>query len=154
MEYLIKKVCFADLDSAFSIIWNTFMEFVAPDYSIEGIETFKVSYIENDEFKDYFKNGKQIMYGAYLKDDLAGVISISSNNKVSCAFVDKKYHRKGVATLLFKQIISELREKKVEKITLNASPYAIPFYHTLGFKDLDVQKEFKGIIYTPMELIL
>ena len=154
MDYLIKKVCNQDLNKAFSLIWNTFLEFVAPDYSIEGIETFKVSFIENDNFKDSFKNGKQIMYGAYFNDDLAGVVSISSNNNVSCAFVDKKYHRKGIATLLFKQIISELKDEKVEKITLNASPYAIPFYNNIGFKVLDEQKEFHGIIYTPMELIL
>lgn len=40
----------------------------------------------------------------------------------------------------------------MDKITLNASPYAVPFYHTLGFIDIDDQKEYNGILYTPMEL--
>lgn len=154
MEYIIKKVSAEDLDRAFNLIWNTFLEFVAPDYSKEGIDTFKVNYIENDNFRSNFKNGKQIMYGAYCNENLAGVISISSNNNVSCAFVDKKYQRNGIATMLFNQIILELKEKNVEKITLNASPYALPFYHSIGFKELDEKKEFQGIVYTPMELML
>ena len=154
MKYLIKKVDYEELDKAFSLIWNTFLEFVAPYYSKEGIDTFRVNFIENIDFKDCFKNGKQIMYGAYLKEKLVGVVSISSNNNVSCFFVDKEYHRNGIATMLFNQIFSELKEKQVEKIALNASPYAVPFYHAIGFKDLDGQQDFHGILYTPMEFIL
>lgn len=153
MEYLIRKVDFQELDKAFSLIWNTFSEFVAPDYRKEAVDTFRVNFIESEDFKDCFKNGKQIMYGAYSKEKLVGVISISENKFVSCVFVNKKYHRKGIATMLFNQIISELKTKQVEKITLNASPYAVNFYHAIGFKDLDSQQEFKGILYTPMELI-
>jgi len=154
MEYLIRNVEYGELDKAFSLIWKTFLEFVAPDFSKEGIDTFRVKFIENDEFKDCFKNGKQIMYGAYSKEKLLGVVSISANNHVSCVFVDKEYHRNGIATILFKQIISDLEEKKVEKVVLNASPYAVPFYHEIGFKDLDGEQDFHGILYTPMEFIL
>jgi hypothetical protein len=47
-----------------------------------------------------------------------------------------------------------LKEKQVEKIVLNTSPYALPFYHAIGFKDLDGQQDFHGMLYTPMEFIL
>jgi GNAT superfamily N-acetyltransferase len=154
MEYLIRKVDYEELDKAFSLIWNTFSEFVAPNYSKEGIDTFRVNFIENEDFKDCFKNGKQIMYGAYSKEKLVGVVSISANNNVSCFFVDPEYHRNGIATKLFNQIFSELKEKQIKKIALNASPYAVPFYHAIGFKDLDGQQDFHGILYTPMEFML
>jgi len=154
MEYLIKKMHFEELDKAFTLIWNTFLEFVAQDFSKEGIDTFRCDFIENKDFKDRFKNGNQIMYGAHLKDKLVGVVSISTNNHVSCVFIDKDYHRNGIATILFKRIISELKENQVEKISLNASPYALPFYHSIGFKDLDVQQDFHGMLYTPMQLML
>jgi GNAT superfamily N-acetyltransferase len=154
MEFIVKKVRDNELDNAFLLIWNTFLEFVAPDYSQEGIETFKAKFIEDDEFRNSFKNGKQTMYGSYLEDKLVGVLSISSNNHISCVFVDKNYHRKGIATSLFHKIILDLKNIHVIKIKLNASQYAIPFYHSLGFKDIDAQKEFQGIIYTPMELEL
>ncbi len=94
------------------------------------------------------------MYGSYIDEKLVGVISIREVKFVSCFFVDKEYHRKGIASMLFNHILSELKEKQVEKITLNASPYAVPFYHAIGFKDLDKQQEYKGIIYTPMEFIV
>ena len=154
MEYLIRKVDYEELDKAFSMIWNTFLEFVAPDFSKEGIDTFRVNFIESQDFKDCFKNGKQTMYGAYSKKNLVGVVSISGNNHVSCVFVDKEYLRNGIATLLFNQIFSELKGNQVKKISLKASPYAVPFYHAIGFKDLDRQQDFHGILYTPMELML
>ena len=94
------------------------------------------------------------MYGAYSKGKLVGVVSISACNNISCFFVDKEYHRNGIATMLFNQIFSELKEKQVEKISLNASPYAVPFYHAIGFKDLDEEQDFHGILYIPMEVIL
>lgn len=94
------------------------------------------------------------MYGAYLEEKLVGIISIRESKFVSCFFVDKEYHRKGVATRLFNHIVSELKEKQIEKITLNASPYAVPFYHAIGFKDLDTEQEYKGILYTPMDYLL
>ncbi|NEU04975.1 GNAT family N-acetyltransferase [Clostridium senegalense] len=136
MNYLIRRVENKELDKAFSLIWNVFSEFVAPDYSKEAVDNFKNNFIESEEFKERFKSGKQFMYGAYLKEEITGIISVSENNHVSCVFVDKEFHRKGIATNLFNYMIAELREKKVKKITLNASPYAVPFYHEIGFKDL------------------
>lgn len=154
MEYLVRKVNYEDLEKAFLLIWDTFLEFVAPDYSKEAVETFKINFIENEDFKECFKNGKQIMYGAYFEEKLVGVISISEKNHVSCVFIGKNYHRNGIATMLFNQLISELKKRQVKRITLNSSPYAIHFYHAIGFIDLGEQQEFQGILFTPMELIL
>jgi predicted N-acetyltransferase YhbS len=69
-------------------------------------------------------------------------------------FVDENYHRKGVATELFGRVISELRQHGVEKILLNASPYAVPFYHAIGFTNTDTERIWHGIRYTPMEMYL
>lgn len=154
MEYTIRQVNYEEIDKAFSLIWDTFLEFVAPDYSKEGIETFKTNYIESSTFKDCFKNGRQTMYGAYSGRKIIGVVSISIHNNISCIFVDKNYQRNGIATALINHIFFILRNKNIKKISLNASPYAVPFYHSVGFKDLDSQQNFHGISYTPMELIL
>ena len=120
----------------------------------EGIDTFRVNFIENEDFKNCFKIGKQIMYGAYSDKKLVGVVSISENNHVSCVFVHNEHHRNGIVTMLFNELISELKKSQVKGISLKASPYAVPFYHAIGFKDLDKQQNFHGILYTPMELVL
>jgi hypothetical protein len=39
-------------------------------YSVLLIDTFRSDFIENKDFKDRFKNGNQIMYGAYSKEKL------------------------------------------------------------------------------------
>ncbi|MDE5680545.1 MAG: GNAT family N-acetyltransferase, partial [Lachnospiraceae bacterium] len=39
-------------------------------------------------------------------------------------------------------------------IKLNAAPYAIPFYHAIGFTDIGAESIYQGIRYTPMELQL
>ena len=40
------------------------------------------------------------------------------------------------------------------KVTVNASPYAVGFYHKLGFTDMEKEKEEDGVRFTPMSLIL
>lgn len=36
------------------------------------------------------------------------------------------------------------------RMTVNASPYAIPVYRKLGFIDIDVEQVINGIRFTPM----
>lgn len=40
------------------------------------------------------------------------------------------------------------------EITVNSSCYAVDFYHKLGFKDLEPEKEIGGIKFTPMKIEL
>ena len=149
MDYIIRKVEFDEIEVALTMAMKVFMEFEAPDYSEEGIETFRKKIIENPEFKNRFKTGEQQMLGAFINDKIIGLIAISIRNHISLLFVDKSYHRKGVATALFKEL---LKRVKGDKITLNSSPYGVYFYHKIGFVDTDVQQKLHGIIYTPMEI--
>ncbi len=154
MDYLIKKVVDDEINDAFSLIWRTFSEFVAPDYTEEAIDNFKKNFIDNINYRDAFIQGNEVMYGAYVKNELAGVLSVRGADFISCVFVDKKYHRKGIAGELLNKVTLVLKENGVEKIRLNSSPYAVPFYHSIGFKDLAKQQVYQGILFTPMELIL
>jgi hypothetical protein len=43
-----------------------------------------------------------------------------------------------------------LPEKKVSFCTVNSSPYAVEFYHRLGFYDLSAEKVEAGMRITPM----
>lgn len=153
MNYLIKQVDDDKLSDGFSLIWRTFCEFVAPDYTKEAVNNFKTNFIDNPNYKDAYIFGNEIMYGAYVEGELAGVLSVRGGDFISCAFVDKKYQRRGIAGELFKKIVPILKDNGVKKIRLNSSPYAVPFYHSIGFKDLGNQQVYEGIKFTPMELI-
>jgi len=153
-RYTIRRLNNDELDDAFSLIWTVFKQFVAPDYTDEGIACFYDQFIDNQDFRNKFITGFQIMNGAFDDLKLVGVLSISKKAHISCVFVDEKYHRKGIATALFAKVIAELKEQKIDKIHLNASPYAVPFYHAIGFTDTDKEKVYNGIRYTPMEMKL
>ena len=94
-KYLIRKVYDEELDEAFTLIWNVFQQFVASDYTEEGIDYFYGQFVVGQNFRDKFLNGLQTMYGAFDDRRIVGVLSISADNHVSCVFVDEKYQRKG-----------------------------------------------------------
>ncbi|SHO51600.1 Acetyltransferase (GNAT) domain-containing protein [Anaerocolumna xylanovorans DSM 12503] len=150
MSAEIKMVDYSDISFAMKLIEECFDKFVAPDYSEKGIRIFKDSFIHNQRFIDKFSDGSERMYGAYSEGILVGCLSISNHNTISCVFVKGEFHRKGIGTLLFDTVIKELKEHNQRFIKLNASPYAVPFYHAIGFEDIGEAVDYEGIRYTPM----
>lgn len=150
MNIEIRIIDYINISLAMNLIEECFDQFIAPDYSDKGIRTFKESFIHNPKFIDKFSDGRERMYGAYSNNNLVGCVSISIHNKISCVFVKGEFHRKGIGTMLFDTIIKELKGNNQTYITLNASPYAVPFYHTIGFEDIGPEDDFEGIRYTPM----
>ncbi len=150
----IKELKLSEIEEGFQLIWEVFQEFVASDYMQEGIDAFYEEFVQGERFREKFSSRKETMYGAFIGDKLVGVLSLSEKNTVSCMFIDGNYHRMGIGSELFYAVIEKLHNKGVKRITLNASPYAVPFYHHIGFVDIGAQTEYKGIVYTPMELLL
>lgn len=148
----VRRIGVSETDKVFQLIWETFQDFVAPDYTQEGIDQFYSEFIQGETFRKKVTEGTESMYGAYWNGVLAGVLLISPNHTISCIFVKGCYHRKGIGSELLHTVMKELYQQGVEKIKLNASPYAVPFYHKMGFTDTGVQSVYKGIVYTPMEL--
>ena len=67
-------------------------------------------------------------------------------------FVDKDYHRQGIARQLFDTVISELTINPDNKeITVNSSPYAVVVYKHLGFIKTAEQQEKNGMLFVPMK---
>ena len=93
------------------------------------------------------------MMGAYLGNKIVGIISLRNKTHISLLFVDKYYHKRGIGRAL---IVSLSKYVKAEigqnRITVNASPYGVDFYHRLGFQDIEPEKQQDGIIFTPMFL--
>lgn len=154
--YDIRKVKSDEVDEALTLALDVFMEFEAPDYKLEGVETFRT--LLNDE--NYIQGYKQEicpMYAAFDNGKIIGLIGMRENKThINLAFVKKEYHRKGVATEIFRYLLSDLRKENPElsEITLNSSPYGLPFYLHLGFIPQSEELEKDGIRYTPMKLFV
>ena len=102
-----------EIDEAITLIWEVFLQFEAPDYSDEGIQSFK-DFIENDEILKTLE-----FFGAYEQDELKGVIATSENRKhICCFFVKAKYHRQGIGRTLWEYLLNH-SERNV--FTVNSS---------------------------------
>ena len=139
----IKEIEKDQIPKAIDLIWTTFLQFEAPDYSEEGVQSFK-DFIEDKEMISTLE-----FWGAYDNRELKGVIATNENRRHICSFfVKAQYHRQGIGRKLWEYLLVNSRS---EMITVNSSPYAVPVYHKLGFVDTDVEQLSDGMRYTPMK---
>lgn len=100
--YEIRKIHSNEVMEALALALEVFLQFEAPDYKPEGIETFKRDIVENDEFISKCQQGICPIYAAFDKGKMIGIIGMYSNRKhINLAFTKKEYHRQGVATSIF-----------------------------------------------------
>ncbi|MEI5990669.1 GNAT family N-acetyltransferase [Enterococcus crotali] len=158
MNHLIKQLSGtneSELKEALALTKDVFQEFEAPDYSNEGIEHFN-QFISFDTINQQIAK-HELMIWAYFSDrtNLTGMIALRLPNHLSLLFVDKSFHRQGIARQLLETVITYCQTvHKVTELTVNSSPYAFNAYKHLGFIPTDDQQEIDGIIFTPMKIIL
>lgn len=139
----IKKLDQEHITNAIALIWTTFLQFEAPDYSDEGVQSFR-NFIDD---KTILKSLE--FFGAYENEELKGIIATNDNRKhICCFFVKAQYHGQGVGKKLWEYL---LHHSENEEFTVNSSPYAVPVYHKLGFIDTDSEQLTDGMRYTPMK---
>lgn len=138
-------------DDAMSLAWRVFMQFEAKDYPPEGIESFQ-DFITDSVLYRMFLMGEYQLFAAYENERMIGMISLRNETHISLLFVDANYHRRGIGKRLI-QYISEyvLKEEGHDFVTVNAAPYAVEFYHRVGFTDTNSKQFNDGIWYTPMK---
>lgn len=143
-----------DYEKMMGMVWKTFLRFEADDYTEEGIQSFQ-DFITDPVLYKMFRKGYYQIFGAFYKNEIVGMISLRDNTHISLLFVDEKYHYQGIGRALMEYLENYLVTEMGEyKLTVNASPYGIDFYHKLGFQDTDVEQTKEGVRYTPMILFL
>lgn len=150
--FLIQPATEADWDGAMELAFRTFMKFEGMEYGREGINNF-ATLVTDPALKKMFLAGLYPVFVAKHQDNLIGLISLRSGNHISLLFVDEKYHRRGVGTALIHRMGEYLLQNThFMRMTVNAAPYGVPFYHELGFLDIAPLTKKDGITYVPMEL--
>ena len=137
----IKAIPDEDIMKMKKLIWDTFLKFISPDLSDEGIKKFN-EIISNNEFISSLQK-----FGYYENDDLQGIIAMNKNH-ISLFFVRGDCSGKGIGRMLWNYVKDNSKDTF---FTVKSSVYALAIYHKLGFYDTDIQKEKDGIIYTSME---
>lgn len=154
MGFSIRHLKKNEWDMAVQLAWDTFLIYEAPEYSPEGVKNFS-DFVKGEELKNMFYLGEYRAWGAFDDNDvIVGLLGIRKHWHISLLFVEPRLHHQGIATSLLKQAFSEGAKEGVNTMTVNSSPYAIGFYHRLGFTDLDHERTTDGIRYTPMSIEL
>lgn len=130
--------------AALELIWEVFCEFEAPEYSEEGINTFREILADSKYISE------RNFYGAFDGEKLVGVLGIGKAPHINFFFVKSEYHRQGIGRKLFEAMLADCN---ADKITVNASPYAVEVYKRFGFVPTDSEQETSGIRYTPMSMV-
>lgn len=149
MNYHYRSIQHEEIDSAIELALSVFMEFEAPEYSEEGVEAFK-SFLFSEDFKRYYTEEHNFFAGCFDGETLVGIAAMRNESHICLVFVDKSYHRKGIASRLLEMMIENRKQAGIERITLNSSPYGAPFYRAIGFVDTDVEQTQDGIRFIPM----
>lgn len=136
----------ANNETVRTFVWAVFCEFVAPDYAPEGVKAFYKS-IHDEDFLQQLG-----IYGAFLEAKMVGVIATrKADSHIALFFVDGKYQKQGIGRKLFETVKLNCNS---EKMTVNASPYAVPIYTRLDFHQTEDEQIVSGIRFTPMEILL
>ncbi len=144
----------SEWDICMDLAWRTFLKFDAPDYPQEGIDNFK-DFVTDEVLKNMFHSGEYQLFVAVRAKKIIGIISLRDRNHISLLFVESAYHRQGVGTGILRTLTEYMySEMGQTSVTVNASPYAVGFYHKMGFEDTDIQQLVSGILYTPMILYI
>ena len=154
IPYQIRNAYRDEWDDAMTLAWKTFMKFEADIYTDEGIQNFE-DFITDTTLHRMSLMGVYQMFVALDRKQIVGMLTLRNNSHISLLFVDEKYHRRGIGRALIEYLREYLlSEAGISKVTVNAAPYGVAFYHKLGFQDLRPEEERDGIRYTPMEFVL
>ncbi|MGM9640632.1 MAG: GNAT family N-acetyltransferase, partial [Faecousia sp.] len=117
--YPVRRLTSEEIPQALELCWRVFLEFEAPDYSPDGIASFRAS------LDDKERNRQMHFYGAFDGDTLVGVLSMRAPQHIGGFFVDAAYHRRGIGRRLFEAMRQDYAR---QVFTVNSSPYAVEVY--------------------------
>lgn len=121
------------------------------DFTADGWEFF-VKVNQPFEIENRLAEGFVSM-GAFLNEELVGLITIKNNNHITQLFVKKDHQGKGISSRLWALIKEMTNETQVNnEYTVYSSSIAIPVYESFGFKVVEAPQERNGIYYRSMKL--
>ncbi len=145
-----------DINAAFKLAEEVFMQFEAPEFSKRGVESF-LDFLWGKRIREMLADGEFAVWGCYDSRHgykLVGMMALRGGEHISLAFVHADFHRQGIGRMLYSAAKKYALKAGSKAVTVNASDYGIPFYRAMGFKEMDMRLMTDGIVYTPMAVDL
>jgi GNAT superfamily N-acetyltransferase len=97
----------------------------------------------------------------FVAEDEGQIVGVlrGRKDKLQSLFVREDYHRQGVGRQLVERFEGECARQGAEKIRVQATLYAVPFYLAMGYKRSTGVRamssfEGRGLAYQPMQKVL
>lgn len=152
-QYEFRELKEADLKDALALVWETFLKFEAPDYTAEGVETFR-QFIDVEEFRPRFLADGFFAWGCFVENEMVGMIAMRERKHITLFFVKEEYHQLGIGKQLFALAKMTAVLEGAKEMTVNSSPFALEVYERLGFERTDELQIMDGIQFIPMKMNL
>lgn len=150
-DIMIGKAGESEWEEAMALAYRTFRKFVSDGYTKEGVENFINFISDQNLYRMLLAHEYHLWVAKDPEGSTIGMGTLRSGNHISLLFVDEKWHRKGVGRSLLHELEAYAKEGGFTAITVNASPYGIPFYHAEGFTDTAEEMLSGGMYITPMK---
>jgi len=133
---------------------RVFNEFIAPEFSLEGVHEFQ-RYIQPNALLARSHANHFTVIGV-VQDQVVGMIEVRDYSHISLLFVAPEYHRQGIAKTLWHKAlqICLTNEPELLEVSVNSSPYAALIYEKLGFRRIGDKQVRNGITFIPMVMNL
>lgn len=148
---VIRLLSGCEMEEALALVWEGFSDFQAEGCSEETIDEFWSS-IDHEYMIQQYGDGTIRFWGAFEDDFMVGVCAIREMRQVELLYVDAQYHRLGIGTSLLKKAVMDTKEiaLDMDRISVNASPYSVPFFKAMGFEEVGELQEIDGLKFQHM----
>ena len=136
------------------LVIRVFSEFVAHQYSEQGIQEF-LRYVESQYISKRCQ-GDGFVLLAETKDKIVGMIEFVENSHISLFYVEGHLQKIHIGRELLRKSLEICRRDHpaLTEITVNSSPNTVNIFKKLEFNVVGPEKEENGIRFVPMKLEL
>ncbi|WP_018151203.1 GNAT family N-acetyltransferase [Leeia oryzae] len=107
-------------------------------YTKEQQEAWAPTPPDYDHWSVRLKNKKPFI--AVIDGHVAGFIELDEDGHIDCAYTHPDFQRKGVATTLYNYLLIAARRRKIDRLYVDASHMAKPFFEQLGFTTIKMNE--------------
>lgn len=131
-----------------ALVARVFDEYVAGDFSPEGVEEF-YRYAEPSAIAERSRKGGKVLL-AEEDGQILGMLELKGHDHIAMLFVDDR--ERGLGRALVERALQLCREgtEDLETVSVHASLYAVPIYRKLGFEAQGPEQTENGMTYVPM----
>jgi len=145
-----------DAESAVRIVRRSITELCAEDHQDDAKTLdYWLSNKTPAHFRSWLADQSNFCAVAEIDDELAGVALLHRSGEIRLFYLAPGMQRRGAGKALHAALEERAKEWGLEKLHLNSTALARPFYEALGYQSTDVAKPHFGVLCCqPYEKIL